>query len=444
MRRWSLKSRMLISTGIVLLVFLLVTATALDRAYYKSAHIALEERLLSQLYLLLAAADVDADGKLTMPARLLETRFSLPSSGLYAHVTNQEGKVIWKSLSTLSVRVPKPLSLPPGEQRFHEVTLHTDHFYVLSYGIQWSLADKSVPLTFNIALDLNSFNQQINSYRTTLWGWLGGMSILLLISLLLTLRWGLRPLQRVSNELHKIDQGLSNKIAGHYPQEIQQLTSNLNGLLEHQQQQQNRYRHALADLAHSLKTPLAVMRGNLAAYKSPHENAEQIDRMDKIVAYQLQRASTAGPAMAQQYIAIRPLVEKITHALGKVYRDKQLNFELHINADTTLRMDEGDFMECMGNLLDNAGKWCRQHIRVSSRMEPDDIIISIEDDGQGIPAEVRQAILQRGQRADSKIPGQGIGLAVVVDIVGAYRGNLSVGESSLGGACFTIELPRKS
>ena len=94
MRRWSLKSRMLLSTGIVLLVFLLVTATALDRAYYKSAHTALEERLHSQLYLLLAAADVDEDGKLTMPARLLETRFSLPSSGLYAHVTNQQGDVI--------------------------------------------------------------------------------------------------------------------------------------------------------------------------------------------------------------------------------------------------------------------------------------------------------------------------------------------------------------
>ena len=347
-------------------------------------------------------------------------------------------------MSTLSVRVPKPLSLPPGEQRLHEETLHTDHFYVLSYGIQWSLADKTVPLTFNIALDLNSFNQQVSSYRTTLWGWLGGMAILLLISLLLTLRWGLRPLQQVSTELRKIDQGQSNKIAGSYPQEIQQLTSNLNGLLEHQQQQQNRYRHALADLAHSLKTPLAVMRGNLAAHKSPQENAEQIDRMDKIVAYQLQRASTAGPAMAQQYIAMLPLVEKITHALGKVYRDKQVYFDILINADTTLRMDEGDFMEVMGNLLDNAGKWCRHQVRISTEVNTSHIKISIEDDGPGIPTEVRQAILQRGQRADSKIPGQGIGLAVVVDIVSAYKGNLSVGESSLGGACFTIEFPRKS
>jgi len=434
---------MLLSTGVVLLVFLFITATALDRAYYKSAHTALDEQLLSQLYLLLAAADVNQDGELTMPTRLLETRFSLPSSGLYAHILNQKSEVIWKSLSTLSVRIPKPLSLPPGEQLFHTETIRSDHFYVLSYGVQWSLADKSVPLTFNIALDLDSFNQQITTYRTTLWGWLGAMATLLLVSLLLTLRWGLRPLQQVTNELAKIDRGESNIIAGDYPREIQQLTSNLNGLLEHQQQQQNRYRHALADLAHSLKTPLAVMRGNLSAHKSAQENEEQIDHMDKIVAYQLQRASTAGPAMAQQYIAIRLLIDRITNALAKVYHDKHIRFDINIAADTRLRMDEGDFMEFMGNLLDNAGKWCRQMIRVTAATDDTSIKISIEDDGPGIQAEVRQEILQRGQRADSKIPGQGIGLAVVTDIVSAYAGNLFITESDLGGARFSITLPRK-
>lgn len=433
---------MLLSTGIVLLVFLIITATALDRAYYKSAHTALEERLLSQLYLLLAAADVDQDGNLSMPTRLLETRFSLPSSGLYAHITNQQGKVIWKSLSTLSIRVPPPETLPPGEQRFHEETLHNERFYVLSYGIKWSLANKNVPLTFNIALDLNNFLRQVTSYRTTLWGWLGAMATLLLVSLLLTLRWGLRPLQQVSQELQNIDQGRASKIEGSYPVEIEQLTSNLNGLLNHQQQQQNRYRHALADLAHSLKTPLAVLRGNLETNKSSHENAEQIDRMDKIVAYQLQRASTAGPAIAQQSITLKPLINKITNALGKVYRDKQIDFETHIDDDTRLRMDEGDFMEFMGNLLDNAGKWCQQQVRIVVEPTAEHVSITIEDDGAGIPPDVRPAILQRGQRADSKTPGQGIGLAVVVDIVTAYSGNLSVTDSELGGACFNITLPR--
>ena len=442
MHRWSLKNRMLLSTGIVLLVFLLITATALDRAYYKSAHTALEEQLLSQLYLLLAAADVNEQGKLSMPARLLETRFSLPSSGLYAHVIDHQGNVLWKSLSTVSVRIPKPMNLPPGEQHFHQEKIATDTFYVLSYGIQWSLADKSVPLTFNIALDLNSFNQQISDYRTTLWGWLGAMAILLLISLLLTLRWGLRPLQQVATELSHIDQGQSHKIAGLYPEEIQGLTSNLNMLLEHQQQQKNRYRHALADLAHSLKTPLAVMRGNLSTTNSPQENLEQIERMDKIVGYQLQRASTAGPSISQQYIHVLPLIEKITYALSKVYRDKNICFELNIEAETRLRMDEGDFMEFIGNLLDNAGKWCRQHIRVSASSNETATFISIEDDGPGIATEVREAVLQRGQRADSKTPGQGIGLAVVVDIISAYSGNLTVDESDLGGACFTIEIPK--
>ena len=434
---------MLLSTGVLLLVFLFITATALDRAYYKSAHTALEEQLLSQLYLLLAAADVNEQGELSMPIRLLETRFSLPSSGLYAHVTNQQNNIIWKSLSTVSVRIPKPLSLSSGEQQFHQETVSSDHFYVLSYGIQWSLANKSVPLTFNIALDLNSFNKQITDYRTTLWGWLGAMATLLLISLLLTLRWGLRPLQQVTSELKKVDQGQSNKIAGDYPREIQGLTSNLNMLLEHQQQQKNRYRHALADLAHSLKTPLAVMRGNLSTNNSQQESLDQIDRMDKIVAYQLQRASTAGPSVSQQYISISPLIGKITNALSKVYHDKNIHFDINIDAKARLRMDEGDFMEFMGNLLDNAGKWCQQKILVTAEKNDTSIVISINDDGPGIQAEARQAVLQRGQRADSKTPGQGIGLAVVMDIVSAYSGELSVTESHLGGSCFTVTLPIK-
>lgn len=442
MRRSSLKSRMLLSTGVLLLVFLLMTATALERAYYKSAHTALEEQLLSQLYLLLAAADVDDQGVLTMPARLLETRFSLPSSGLYAHVVDHQGDIIWKSLSTVSVRIPSPRLIAPGEQQFHQATIHSDQFYILTYGIQWSLPDKSVPLTFNIALDLHVFNKQIADYRTHLWGWLGAMAILLLLSLLLTLRWGLRPLQQVTKELAKIDQGQSNKIVGTFPDEIQGLTSNLNMLLEHQQQQKNRYRHALADLAHSLKTPLAVMRGNLTASSAVQENLEQIERMDKIVAYQLQRASTAGPSISQQYIHILPLVEKITAALNKVYRDKNIQFDNQISASTLLRMDEGDFMEFVGNLLDNAAKWCQRKIRITSQDDAKQLAISIEDDGPGIAAKVREAVLQRGQRADTKTPGQGIGLAVATDIIRAYSGTVSIDESPLGGARFTIELTK--
>jgi len=434
---------MLISTGVLLLVFLFITATALDRAYYKSAHTALEEQLLSQLYLLLAAADVSDQGELSMPVRLLETRFSLPSSGLYAHIIDQHNKILWKSLSTVSVRIPKPLSLPSGEQQFRQEIISSDQFYILSHGIQWSLADKLIPLTFNIAIDLSSFNKQIIDYRTSLWGWLGAMAILLLISLLLTLRWGLMPLGKVANELKKIDQGKSNKIAGEYPNEIQGLTSNLNMLLEHQAQQKNRYRHALADLAHSLKTPLAVMRGNLSANHSPQESLDQIDRMDKIVAYQLQRASTAGPSVSQQYISILPLVEKMTNALSKVYRDKNIHFDFDISANIRLRMDEGDFMEFIGNVLDNAAKLCRQQVRIIAYENKSLFSLTIEDDGPGIPAKIRHTILQRGERADSKTPGQGIGLAVVTDIITAYSGTITVDDSPLGGACFTISLPKQ-
>ena len=215
-------------------------------------------------------------------------------------------------------------------------------------------------------------------------------------------------------------------------------------MLEHEHTQQTRYRHALSDLAHSLKTPLAVLTGALHEMKDETQKQnlqEQIQRMDHIIGHQLQRAATAGSSPIRKSIEVEPLLSKIRRALDKVYQDKQIKFDLHLPEGLNVRVDEGDIMEVMGNVMDNACKWCKQRVRISVSLKDKSARFTIADDGPGIKASEREHILQRGGRMDQSMPGQGIGLAVVMDIVTAYHSELTITQSDLGGAAFTFDLP---
>jgi len=215
------------------------------------------------------------------------------------------------------------------------------------------------------------------------------------------------------------------------------LTQNLNILLQREQHQMQRYRNALDDLAHSLKTPLAVLQGlsekNTFTSEDRHTLEEQNQRMSQIVSYQLQKAATLGGDSIHRPIELNPLVEKTVNALQRVYRDKQIELELAEGEGFSVRMDESDLLEVLGNLLDNACKYGHQQVRVSAMREQSALKLVIEDDGEGLPDSQLDTILQRGARLDQSREGQGIGLAVVSDIVAAYEIDLKFSVSALGG-----------
>jgi two-component system sensor histidine kinase PhoQ len=254
----------------------------------------------------------------------------------------------------------------------------------------------------------------------------------------------------VAADLAEIEAGRRTELIGHYPRELRGLTDNLNALIRHERSHLERYRHTLDDLAHSLKTPLAVLRGTLDSGGSnqefQHSVQEQVDRMSQIVQYQLQRAATSGRTTLTAPIALLGAVQKITASLDKVYAGKQVTCRLRIDDKAFFHGDEGDLLELLGNLLDNAYKSCRQHVVISGQPLVDHrystgLIIYVEDDGPGIPLDMAQSVLQRGVRMDTATPGQGIGLAVVQDIVRIYKGALEIGSSHLGGARLTVHLP---
>lgn len=440
----SLNARITLGAALVLAVFLVLSAVALERAFRDSARSARQERLLAQIYLLMAATEVGEQGQVALSNGPSEPRLDLPGSGLYATITDGEGKAVWRSRSTLSVEAPYTAALAAGNQRFEEVDTGGG-FFVESFGVHWATSKGSYPLTFSVTEDLKPYREQLALYRRSLWTGLGAMALLLLLTQWLLLRWGLSPLRRVANELTRLEHGEQQGIAGNYPTEVQRLTDNLNTLLAHERAQQKRYRDALADLAHSLKTPLALVRAALRQAQPQEPLArtldEQVQRMDRIVAYQLQRAATSGRSGLAAPQPLRPAVERVVAALAKVYADKAIAAHTSVDPQLRFRGDEGDLTELLGNVLDNAFKWAKGRVSVGAALASGKLAVTVEDDGPGIADHELERVLQRGVRADQTVPGQGIGLAVVRDIIEAYGGEIRIARSALGGAAVTLVLP---
>ncbi|HEX6828295.1 MAG TPA: ATP-binding protein, partial [Burkholderiales bacterium] len=318
-------------------------------------------------------------------------------------------------------------------------------YFVESFGVNWATSDSPRFYTFSVAEDLAEFEAQLTRFRTSLAGWLGGMSLLLLAALGLALRWGLGPLRRVVEELRSVEAGSQERIEGAYPSELQALTDNLNALLAQERARQKRVANAMGDLAHSLKTPLAVVRGAISEARTERTLAatleEQVARMDKVVAHHLQRASAGTVSQLAAPVAVRPMAEKLVSALAKVHHGKAVQAALDIAGDVRFRGVEGDLMEILGNLLDNAFKWCRRRVRVSAGRASGGFTLAVEDDGPGIDPAEAERLLERGVRADESVPGHGIGLATVRDIAEAYGADISIGRSELGGALVRLRFP---
>lgn len=446
----SLNLRLTLAASLVLTIFLGFAGWALDRAYRDSAETAVREHLQAAIYGLLAAADMDRKGNLTLPEGLPEERFQRPGSGLYATVMAADGVIVWQSPSQLGQQLPPPAHIPPGGWSFaRQPSVSAGDLFVLSFGSAWELGKRSLQFTFSVSEDPAAYAAQVNRFRRGLWGWFAALAVGLLVAQGLVLRWGLSPLRRVERDLAAVENGTQDALTGSYPRELRGLTDNLNALVKTERARLTRYRDALADLAHSLKTPLAVLRGagqqNSTGQPLEQLVKEQTERMGQIVDYQLQRAATSGRTTLMAPVAIAPLLQRILNTLEKVYAERRLKLSLEVNTDVQFRADEADLMELSGNLLDNACKWAKHQVKVSAHIKTlgadQTLVLSIEDDGPGIAPDQRDAVLARGVRIDTSVPGQGIGLAVARDITAAYGGQINIGSSpSLGGAQFQASL----
>lgn len=447
----SIRSRLAWGAFLVLLTFLAVAGWAVRQAYadgIRSQHFA---RLQTTVYLLMAGAELDAAGGLVMPKSLAEPRLSLPGSGLYASIINLDKGQSWQSPSTLGTDPPFQRSQVTGQWQFdavHATSAQSDDhvasgrgFLAAAYAVKWAVNDQVASLVFSVLEDKVEFDRELATFERTLWSWLVATGLLMLITQTLVLRWGLMPLGQMALEIQQIETGAQTRIEASYPVELAGLGDNLNLLIDQQRARQTRYKDALDDLAHSLKTPLAAMRASLA---QPDELAaavsQQVSRMDDIVRHQLGRAGASGATRFAPHLMVAPLLNRIYDTLAKVYVDKELSFVIDCPPELTWRVDEGDAFEILGNLLDNAAKWAAHEVCLRIWLDEDAMCIRVTDDGPGFADP--QAKLARGVRMDESVPGHGIGLTVVNDLVASYLGELKISNRLTGGAQIEIVLPR--
>ncbi|ARU29350.1 ATP-binding protein [Cellvibrio sp. PSBB006] len=449
----SISARLLVASALLLPLFLGLTGFFLDNAFQRSLMAAEDARLRTHLYLLFSVAELPnirtRKVNLEMPTVLMEPDFERLNSGLYAYIYNEEKELIWRSNSAALMDAPTNDRFAEqstvGQLIVQEETHDESLRFSAHYDVIWEDArGKGHPFRFAVTHDGDAFLAELKAYRNQLWRWLGAAGLLLLLAQTVILRWGLRPLSKLARALKAMQSGDTRNIAGEHPRELQRIVDNLNLVLAREEALRQRYRNSLSDLAHSLKTPLAVLQGKVNQGSSDGDLqqtlAEQVTRMNQVVTYQLQRAVSSQQQGLNQRIDVEQVVQRLVAALQKVYRDKQVDCQTSVN-NSLFVGDEQDLLELLGNLLENAFKYCHRQVRLEARTEQQQLVISISDDGAGIPIDQQERILQRGQRLDTTQPGQGIGLAVSADIIASYGGQLHIDRSSLGGAAFILTLP---
>jgi len=459
--RWqprSLQSRQLLAASLGLVAFLALAGFALDRAFVDVAGQGLRDRLKAYAFTYAGGIEFARDGSLIPPEVPPDGRFDRPGSGLYADVELPQGH--WVSGSAQGPQLPRGEVLGGREEMFDGplpiVKSNGSPGEVYRYGIGLVDATRSdsaeFPYTIYVMEDAGTLPRQVRIFRQALWGYLGISGAVLLLLQAVILRWSLRPLRRVIGELKRVQRGELARMSEQHPRELEPLTESINAFVESERENLDRQRNTLADLAHSLKTPLAVLRTRLDSGAGDDELREEVDvqlrRMSDLVNYQLARAASGGHTLFAAPIAIEPHAEQIVRGLEKIYAEKGVVCEFEIDPETRFHGEPGDLQELLGNLLENAFKWARS--RVLLTIQPGatapnrrpGVLIAVEDDGPGIAPERIAHVLQRGVRGDERVQGHGIGLAIVQDMVRSYRGELSVGQSQeLGGARFEVTLP---
>jgi len=441
----SIHQRVFLSAMFTLCIFLGLSVWFLEGFFKNYVEENMQDRLQNHIYSLLASANENDQGRMRLPEILANPLLNQPYSGTRAYVSGENNNYYWSSASALNSNF-NPQLLPPIQAGEKIYSIIEKNYSQLIYAINWE-DFQSIQQNYVIVVEINrtEMEQQITNFRYQLGLWIGGSSLILLFALIIVLNWSLKPLRQAVLELKQIQQGEKKLLSNVYPQELLLLTSNINQLIQLSVTRLQRYRNSLGDLTHSLKTPLAIIQG---AYDSDNKQqlrkaiSEQLGRINELVQYQLQRASIAGESSTFLNVEINPLINNIIRSLDKVYAEKQVVTIIKISTAISFKGDEGDLMEVLGNLLDNAYKFCKAQVNIKIEYIENKISIIIEDDGQGVDNKLYVQLIQRGKRADSQVPGHGIGLGIVSDIIRQYHGQIELGYSEkLGGLKVSIIIP---
>jgi signal transduction histidine kinase len=302
------------------------------------------------------------------------------------------------------------------------------------------------PVVFFAGVDRSDVEADTRQFATVTWIAMLLLGAGLVTAVFIQVQVGLRPLYDLGDEISDVRKGRSHRIEGVYPVEIQPLAEQVNRLLAHNQETVERQRTHVGNLAHALKTPLAVMLAEAGVHQGslPDLIRRQTKVMQNQVDHHLRRARAAARAAhgLGERTAVAEVLDEMAVMLERVFEEKGVEIDWRAPDDLAFLGERQDLQEIFGNLIENAAKWCTRRVRISAGPSmPGQMIAVVEDDGPGLPEDQRDTALKRGTRMDEDTPGTGLGLSIVDELTRAYGGRVTLGDSAMGGLKVVLELP---
>jgi signal transduction histidine kinase len=462
MRANSLALRLFLSATGWIVVILLVTGFVLSSLYRQAVERAFDHRIDGYLRTLVADLANPEDPNDKFPQSLGEPLFNLPLSGWYWQITRLDTpKDTSKDMPKLEVRASRSLwdgNLPHLEESEAAVLRGGTRLgYVPGpEEQQLRLIERTLDLgddgKFLVAVAGDAFEieDEITSFDRALLVTFAILAVVLLLTTMFQVRFGLAPLKRISESLAAIRSGTAEHLTGRFPVEIAPLARETNALIESNREIVERARTHVGNLAHALKTPLSVML-NEASTRGDDPLAakvrEQVDIMRDQVARHLERARLAARTAVMGTITdVVPVIHSVARTTEKIHHDKNLAIALDLPEQARFRGERADLEEMVGNLVDNACKWASSRVAIEVGLEqpaPERNVLRVvvDDDGPGLTPAERAQVARRGQRLDQSKPGSGLGLAIVLELATLYGGNLTLGSSPIGGLRAELTLP---
>jgi signal transduction histidine kinase len=410
-----------------------------------------DNELSMHLAQLAAHFETDASGNPVLTRPLSDPRLERPYSGLYWQVermdTDSSASLLRsRSLWDAQLRVPGD-RLADGERHTHRVTGPNGEALRMLEQVMQPAENPVQGWRLIVAADERLLSEPVDRFRTLLIGALSLLAGGLMVAAAFQVVAGLRPLKRLRDELSMLRDGRRTILGKDHPSEIQPLVDELNAVLSRNADFVARARHQAGNLAHAVKTPLAVMANAATEEQGPF--AELVHNQVVTARQQIDRhlvlarvAATAQDKGLRCQVA--PVIDGLIRVMQRVHPECRFDFSYgEKERELLFRGEAQDLQEMLGNLLDNAGKWARSRIIIRVSANGENLQLDIDDDGPGIPANQRAALLQRGQRGDEKTAGSGLGLAIVGELASLYQGHLELLDSSLGGMCARLSLPRQ-
>jgi len=377
---------------------------------------------------------------------MTERDYESAYSGYYWQITS-EGKLVLASRSLagwmLEVRPP------PGDTRdidqditFVKPPEGAQRLRATSRNIRSDTLNKD--FVYTVAAVRTEIDENIEDFRLTIVLTILGLGLVLIGTVTLQVRFGLRPLRRIPVALAAIRSGESDRLTGSFSAEVEPMAREINALLDHNAEVVERARTHVGNLAHALKTPIAVLTNEAAGREGPFAETvkAQTGIMKDQVDHHLSRARMAARAgVLGARTSVMPILEGLTRTLEKIYRERGIAIALSGPPEIAFRGERQDLEEMLGNLLDNACKYAKTQVSAKAFAREGRLVIEIGDDGPGVPTDQRRAAQKRGVRLDENRPGSGLGLSIVKDIAEIYGGSFAMGEASLGGLLATLDLP---